>query len=314
MCLTKNYIFYTVVSNFETDVNRLEFEDFIIIESRQGKDAAEWREKLRCKKVPRFILIKEFKNYQIEDDDITYFDNAIDYIWKLLFIFRLYKSGDLLFLDELIHDIDENENFTNIYTEDAQSDMKYSFYQNEIKDFENFKKKIFNTNIFNNDFFKIFINYFMTGVNKGINFNSFFRLERIIDYFIALESIFLIDDSNYFLSHRISERISRLLLNDGKFVEEEIKNLIKFMYNIRSEIVHGNFFNLDEEDKNKKLNDIKIKTIEFEKVIREAFKSIINHNFASKIELEKFLKQIYEIPKESEKIMANAIKEARRLF
>ena len=81
MCLTKNYIFYTIVSNFETDVDRLEFEDFIIIKLRQGREAAEWREKLRCKKVPRFILIKEFKNYQIENDDITYCDKIIDYIW-----------------------------------------------------------------------------------------------------------------------------------------------------------------------------------------------------------------------------------------
>ncbi|MCL5071550.1 MAG: hypothetical protein M1308_11745, partial [Actinobacteria bacterium] len=229
MHLVKNYMFYTVVSNFETDADKLEFEDFIIIKIRQGKDAVEWRNKIGCKIVPRFILQREFKNYQIEDDDITYFDNGINYILKLLFIFRLYKSGDILFLDNLIHDIDEDENFTNIYVQNAQSDMKYSFHKNEIKDFESFKKKIFDTNVFDNDFFKIFINYFMTGVNRGINFNSFFTLERIIDYFIAMESVFLIDDSNYFLSHRISERISKILSIKKQFSEPEVKELIKFM-------------------------------------------------------------------------------------
>ena len=314
MSLIKNYLFYTAVSNFEADVDNLEFEDFTILKIRQGKDAAEWRNKLGCKIVPRFVLQKEFKNYQIKDNDITYFDNVVGYILKLLFIFRLYKSGDILFLDNLIHNIDEDENSTNIYVQNAQSDMKYIFHQNEIRDFESFKNKIFATNVFDKDFFNIFINYFMTGVNRGINFNSFFTLEKIIDYFIALESIFLVDDSNYFLSHRMSERISKLFSNNKNFTESEVKKLIKFMYDKRSEIVHGNFIDINEENKNKKLNDIKIKTIKFEEVIRVAFKIILDHNFSSKIELEKFLKQTYEIPKESEYVMANATKEARKLF
>ncbi len=314
MSLIKDYIFHTVVSNFKTDVDRLKFEDFVIIKLKQGKEAAGWRKKLGSKKIPRFILEKEFKNYKIEDNDITYCDNVIEYIWKLLFIFRLYKPGDLLFLDDLIHDINKDEDFTNVYIKDTQSDMKYSFYQNEIGDFESFRKKIFNTNIFNNNFFKIFINYFMSGVNRGINFSSFFRLERIIDYFIALESVFLIDGSSYFISHLISERISRLLSNDEKFDKTKVKKLIKFIYNLRSKIVHGNFIDIREEDKNKKLNDIKTEIMEFEKVIREAFKDIVNYNFSSKIELEKFLKQIYAIPKDSKKIMIDATTKARKLF
>ncbi len=43
MCLTKNYIFYTIISNFETDVDRLEFEDFTIIKLRRGKETADYK-------------------------------------------------------------------------------------------------------------------------------------------------------------------------------------------------------------------------------------------------------------------------------
>lgn len=314
MSFTKNYNFYTVVSNFNTDVDILEFEDFIIIKLKQGKEAADWRNKLRCKIVPRFILQREFRNYQIKDDDVSGFDNIMYYIQKLLFVFRLYKSGDILFLDNLIEDMETNEKSTNVYVQNAQSDMKYTFNHNEIKNFENFKNKIFNSNIFNINFLQIFINYFMSGVSKGINFNLPFKLERIIDYFIALESVILIDDSNYFLSHRMSERISKILSTNRSFNESEVKKLVKFMYNIRSVIVHGNFVDLNEENKNKKLNDIKINATIFEDVIRETFKSIISHNFSNKIELEKFLKKTYEIPKESEKIIIKAIGEARSYF
>lgn len=104
----------------------------------------------------------------------------------------------------------------------------------------------------------------------------------------ALESIFLIDDSNYFLSHRMSERISKLFSNNKQFPESEVKKIIKFMYNVRSEIVHGNFIDINEGNKNKKLNEIKIEAIKFEKIIREAFKIILDHYFSSKMELENF--------------------------
>ena len=152
----KKYCLYVSICNFKTDVNKLDFGDFTIFKVRQGREAAEWKEKLGSKIIPRYILKKEFLNYRISDDDISGCDKVIFYMNGLLLAFRLFKVGDIMFSDNLIKDLDKKENNINPYSKYNYSDFKYLFTQNEILKFCNFKENIISSYI-NNKYYKLLI-------------------------------------------------------------------------------------------------------------------------------------------------------------
>lgn len=110
----RNYKVYILVSNFRTKNKELDFGDFKIISVRQGTEAAKWREKLGCKDVPRNILIKEFLNYRIKDNDTSGFDEIIDSTEDLLLLFRLHKTGDIMFDNILIEDLENQKSYFNL--------------------------------------------------------------------------------------------------------------------------------------------------------------------------------------------------------
>ena len=72
---TQDYKFYCTVDNFSSLDKELDFGDFRIIKIKRGPEEAEWRIKLNCKKVPGYILEKNFLNYVVTDEDISGVNN-----------------------------------------------------------------------------------------------------------------------------------------------------------------------------------------------------------------------------------------------
>ena len=76
-----------------------------------------------------------------------------------------------------------------------------------------------------------------------------YSTDKLIDYMIAFESLYLKDNKE--LSYKLSIRVACFLGKD-KNEKEQIFKEIKKAYNIRSKMVHGRTFNIDSPIKFKK--------------------------------------------------------------
>ena len=303
----RNYKVYLSISNFETRAKELIFDDFKIISIEQGSEAKEWRQILGGKGIPSNILIKEFPNYIMKKEDDSGFDEIYRSMDELLLVFRLYKVGDIMFDHFLIKDLDSKEKYSSLYDFAMSSVYKYEFEQNEILKFNTFRKSIKEKKGYNNIFYKFSLKYFISGGNKRFAYRIE-NLERIIDYIIALEALFLIDGNRYFLRRTISKRISNFLKIDNT------SEIIKYMYDERSRIVHGDYINLSKSKKEEKVKKLKCYMPLFENLLREIFIKIFDYTFSSREKLIKFMKELYDIPEECIKVMESAKKEAEKYF
>ncbi len=189
---------YMSIHNLKTQNKELNFGDFKIISVKQGSETTKWKRKLACKVVPRNVLIKEFPNYEMKDNKLMGFDRIVDSIKDLLLIFRLFRVGDILFSDLLIKDRERKESFCDPYSSARHFFFKYALREDDIENFNNFRDKITNKAGYGNEYYEFSSDHFMSGINKGF-FYRIENLERIADYIVALESLFLIDNRLYSL-------------------------------------------------------------------------------------------------------------------
>ena len=300
---TKNYIFYCTVDNFELGGGaELDFGDFKIITVRQGLDAARWRERLHCKGVPQHILEKSFPGYVMQNNDFSGVDNIRRSMWELLTFFRLFKTGDIGFGNYLIEDKDDVRNSMISLASPADiSFPKYNFNGSEIGQFNQSREEVRNRPWHKNKFFQFALSYFMRGIDGGFSHNEALWGRRVVDYFIALESLFLIDGEKYFLRRTIAKRIREFLSDDAS------EDLVKNMYDERSKVVHGADIesggsgNIKQEDKEK-----------FERLLRKVFLKLFDHDFHKKEEMIQFMRKLFTVPKEVLKIMSDAQWDANR--
>ncbi|MBL7130914.1 MAG: hypothetical protein ISS45_05905 [Candidatus Omnitrophica bacterium] len=303
----QNYIVYSTIENFKIQDKELDFGDFNIISVKQGSEAAEWRRKLGCKGVPTCVLIRDYPNYRMQDDDFSGFDGIINSMRDLLLTFRLFKVGDIIFGDYLIEDKETKDSFFNRYSSEKPSLFKYQFEQKEIEAFNNFRRDLTNKIGYRNNYFNFALDYFMSGIDKGF-FYRVGNLGRIVDHVMALESLFLIDNKMHFLRRTIAERIA-------KFLEDNTaKKIVKYIYDIRSNIVHGNYIDLREEKWAEEKRKIQPVMERFEHLIRKVIVRLFDFNFSNKKSIVKFMEGLYDIPSDALKIMQSAKLEADKIF
>lgn len=302
-----DYKTYYVILNFNTTEKKLDFGDFQIISVKQGSEAKKWRDKISCKVVPHHILIKEFPNYVMQRDDFSGFDRIYDSIRELLLLFRLFKSGDIFFIDSLIEDEESGGRWIDLYNIGRPSASRYSFETKEIDKFNTFRRNIASSIGFRNKFFQFALEHFMAGVDK-VFFYRIQGLGRIVDYVIALESLFLIDNKKYFLRGTIAERVSKFM-ND-----EDAKALVKKMYDERSNIVHGNYVNREGAAWEVKKQEMKILMDKFEVLMRNILIKLFDYNFPVMKEVTQFMEGLYDSPREALEIMEAAKATADKLF
>jgi hypothetical protein len=306
----QNYKFYCTVGNFSSIDKELIFGDFRIIKIKQGPEAAEWRRKLHCKEVPGYILEKNFLNYAVTDEDISGVDNIMHSMRDLLTCFRLFdvgdgKGGDIGFGNFLFEDIDDGQNSLIGLSNpiNVSPRYKYPFGKEKIEKFNEFRAKTIDRCGYKNSFFQFALSYFMKGIDRGYFYNKRIGSERIIDYSIALESLFLIDGEKYFLRRTLAKRVSNFLS------DASLEKKIKALYDERSKIVHGGYG--EESDK----KDIK-KTDreEFEQIMRRIFVKLLDYNFLTKGDMVKFMKALFDIPKEALNLMRTAHNKAEEFL
>ncbi len=295
----KNYRVILVVSNFQTDSDLLDFGDYTIKKLESRQEAAEWRSKLSTKMVPEYILIKDYMDYVVKEDDISGFDNIMNSIMNLLLTFRLFKFGDIFFNDMLIKNLETGEGFHNTYDMHNTSTFRYVLKKQDGGRFIEFRKKILPKIRLRNKYLNYSLGRFMDGTNKYF----FYRkeaLQRIVDYVMALESLFLLDHDHWFLRRRLAKRISTFL------DEERYGSVVKKMYDERSNIVHGNYIDIDKSGEEKLLKRLEENMIHFECIMRLVFNKMLDIQFTSIDELRKYMKDLYDLPLEVVKEMDKA--------
>ena len=139
----------------------------------------------------------------------------------------------------------------------------------------------------------------MAGVDK-VFFYRIQGLGRIVDYVVALESLFLIDNKTHFLRRTIAERVSKFMK------DEDAKLLVKKMYDERSNIVHGNYVNRQGAAWEVKKQEMKTFMDKFEVLMRSILIKLFDYNFPVKKEIKQFMKGLYEPPCEALEIMETA--------
>jgi len=307
VCPSQNFRVYISVNNFKTQNKELDFGDFKIFSVKQGPEAAEWTKKLRCRDIPRYVLIKKFPNYKRRDDDITGFDGIIDSMQGLLRLFRLFKVGDIMFSCPLIVDTQGKNSWFSPYSSARHSYFKYNFARGEIEKFNSFRDNIAKKAGYRNKFYEFSLNHFMSGIDEGFR-PKIGKLERIVDYVVALESVFLSDNKPYFLRHTLAERTSAFL------EDASVKIVVKHMYDERSNIVHGNYIDLSENKRSQKIEKTTVHMPKFEGLMRDVFKKLFDFNFFKKEDIVRFMEQLYTVRPHIFKIMQSAKEKADRAF
>lgn len=308
--ITKNYKLFCTVHNFSSLDRELDFGDFKIIKIEPGPEAAEWRRKFHCKEVPKYVLEKSFLNYIVTNEDISGVDNISRWIQDLLIYFRLFdvgdgKGGDIGFGNYLFENIDDKkDNLIDLSNPMNVSPVyNYPFGKEEVERFNEFRAKITDSSGYKNRFFQFALSYFMRGIDRGYFHNNKIGAERLVDYCIALESLFLIDGEKHFLRRTIAKRIANFLSD----VSLEAK--IKALYDERSKIVHGGYI---EENSGTDLQQADREG--FEQIMRKIFVKLLDHNFSNKDDMVKFMKDFFDVPKEALDLMNNAHNEAEKLL
>lgn len=182
-----------------------------------------------------------------------------------LLLFRLFKSGDLSFVQVKIRDPNGKISRQCPYrvVSDISTTMHYRLDQEECAKWDIFASELKNAQSWTAAWFQIARRFFLYGGAKefncykepqaGIEINE---VDRIVDYMIALEAT-LVPEKD-FVGRRLRERAVRLLCKD-----EEAKRLLRDFYDIRSTIAHGSFLS----DKQRQL--ITNKRKEFECTVRK---------------------------------------------
>lgn len=299
----EDHFVYVSMRNFSSASDELKFPDFKIFRIRQGTEAAKWKKRFGTKHIPEWMLKRVFRNYVIAPDDNSGFGNISKDLFELLFLFRLFNIGDLFFADNAVKN--SRGKYINIYSGDKRSDAKYVFESNMIDHFVRFRSEITGKSGFRNRFFEFSINHFMTGIDGRMNSKSD---DKIVDYVIALESLFLIDNNMYFLRSTIAERISRLI------EQKAFLKPLKEMYDERSNILHGNNIDLSREDQGKRTEKLNQNLPILEVAIRDAYKKLFEHNFQTKAEIIQFMKSIYDPPSKAIRKMSEATNQANKIL
>ncbi|MCI0413804.1 hypothetical protein L0222_13510, partial [bacterium] len=222
----------------------------------------------------------------------------------LLLIFRLFKSGDIAFPDFII-ERPGNGSFNAYSKHFNKSLFKYQFEENEITDFSKFWAEVTKKPGFRSKYFDFALEYFDRGTDKGFGFDPFD--EKIVNYVIALEALFLIDNKRYWLRGTMAERVSRLLKDPsaGKCIRE--------MYDERSNIVHGNNLDLSVQERIIRGQTIEQQIPDLDSIIRRIFLALFVYDFHSKQSIVEFMEKLYDPPEEAFEIMNRAKNSADRL-
>lgn len=201
-----------------------------------------------------------------------------------LLLLRLYKNGEIFFVQPCIENADGNLSCQLPYPVmvSITTTLKYEINIEELSSFDAFASEIMSQENWSSNWFKIARRFFLYGGGKEYN-PDHDQLDRIVDYMTALEAT-LVPESD-FVGRRLRERAVKLL----NAVElESQKRLLRDFYDVRSTIVHGSKI---EPKQRKVLKNI----ADFEKIVRGVLVSSLRTIPSNDDDRNNFLKQLFPI-------------------
>jgi hypothetical protein len=275
----KMFTAFALVKNLTSDSSELVFSHFKLYEIQFGDiDALGRAHKLFSVGVPHYgdwIYERSYEN-QLEKSL-----NDIEYT---LFLLRLFKVGDLVFIRPCIEE--QNGNLLRQLPYRIMSDI-HNFHEYELNTaecchFDKFYAEILPQKNWDSTWFQTARRFFLYGSSKEFN-PTHNELDRIVDYIIAIESI-LVPEGD-FIGRRLRERTASLLDIQNK----ETIEIIRGFYNLRSKIVHGDSIT----SKNDFL--VKYNVERFEEIIRNVITNSLKSLPDNDRKRKEYLKNLFDV-------------------
>jgi hypothetical protein len=222
--------------------------------------------------------------YKREYDSSADWDEIPSDVEDTLLLLRLYKTGDLFFVQPCIEEADGNLSCQLPYPVmvSTTTTLRYEIDIEECPSFDAFASEIVSQENWSSSWFKIARSFFLYGGGKEHN-PAHDQLDRIVDYMTALEAT-LVPESD-FVGRRLRERAVKLL--NGIELEDQ-KRLLRDFYAIRSTIVHGSKIDTKQRAA---LNNIDA----FETIVRDVLVSALRTIPSNDDDRNNFLKQLFPI-------------------
>lgn len=204
-----------------------------------------------------------------------------------LLLFRLFKPGDLVFLQPCIENAEGEFSRQLPYPvmADVLSSHKYEFQLEECNDFDVFSSKIKSLKNWTSVWFKTARRFFLYGGGKEYR-PMHHEVDRIVDYITALETV-LVPERDGFIGSRLRERAVSLLRHRN-IERDDTKRLLRDFYDVRSSIVHGSDISPFETGILKR--NIDLETV-VRKIIVEALKALPENDN----DRVAYLKQLFDV-------------------
>jgi hypothetical protein len=279
------YTAFVLVKNIDSDCDELNFSNFKLKEIQQDDD--DFFKEARNSLFPGSHADKGDWIYErCYQDTIANLVNTISNdIENILFLLRLFKVGDLVFLAPCIKKPDGTllRQLPYRVMSDISPSQNYQLQAQECSQFDEFATKISSQKNWESAWFQTARRFFLYGSSKEFN-PRHNLIDRIVDYMIVMESI-LVPEKD-FVGRRLRER-SISLLNDFNPDQNDPKLLLRDFYEIRSRIVHG-----DNISSN---SNVLHRNVEFENIVRKVIIEAIKTFPEDDSERMDFLKQLFDV-------------------
>lgn len=227
---------FVLVKNLRSNSEELHFDGFKFV-----KIGSCWDYGL---KRAQQLFPKAWPLYEDWVYEKSYYDNEENWeripfdVEDTLLIFRLFKPGDLVFLQPCIEN-SSGELFSQLpYRVMAyiHTTVKYNIQLEECPRFDMFANEIMSQKNWTSTWFETARRFFLYGGGKEYN-PRHNQVDRIVDYMTGLEAI-LVPEHDGFIGRRLRER-AILLLKHHNIDPDDTKWLLRDFYNVRSAVTHG---------------------------------------------------------------------------
>jgi hypothetical protein len=306
------YTTYILIQNFETKPKELVFDKFRIVRV----DNSNWDE---CKQIFRPVFVKRFGQHFIErrykgvpklpkgEEDVSGLGRIPYHSEDLMLLLRLFREGDIVFITQAIKTPEGNllsqYQYPMAFSE-YHSPYHYKMSENDVQTFNVFHEKAPKRSGWRSEWFRIARRYFLWGGSK--EFHPGRDNERVLDYMIALEALFVPEAD--FVSRRLRERAAAILggTEDDKSI---LRKMMNEFYGIRSALAHGDVLSPQQS------MNLEKKRVDFEDGVRRLMRKVLENCPASEDERRRYLSGLYEISDDerAKKVISDfgAIKETK---
>jgi hypothetical protein len=280
------YTAFVLVKNLDSKSDELNFSNFRLKKIQQDDD--DLFDEARKSLFPGEHADKDDWIYERKYHAITpkCYNRILNDINDILFLLRLFKVGDLVFLQTHIKGTDQKPLCQLPYRViiDISPFHMYEMQNNECSQFDEFASEIMFRKNWHSPWFQTARRFFLYGSSKEFN-PKISEVDRIVDFMIVMESI-LVPERD-FVGRRLRERAASLLkTHDIDY--SGTKRLLRDFYELRSTIVHGS-------DVSSFKNVIKNKHIEFENIVRKVIIEAVKVLAEDDAHRQKYLKGLFDV-------------------